>query len=191
MIPTGIGVGLTFPTLMGVSAAGLPPSAFATGSGVINMIRQAALAVGVAIFVAIIGSPSSLAGTRRRVSSRMVDHGRDRRAGADSELYFYSGKAEVGGLPAAVIARSAATNAIQCAIVWLLDCFAPLAMTNDAPSKHLEIFALLPVRHFGLEALDLGVLDVDVIIDELGAERLAEEWIFFQRDDGFPERLRQ
>ena len=60
MIPTGIGVGLTFPTLMGVSAAGLPPSSFATGSGVINMIRQASLAVGVAIFVAMIGSPSSL-----------------------------------------------------------------------------------------------------------------------------------
>jgi EmrB/QacA subfamily drug resistance transporter len=59
MIPIGIGVGLTFPTLMGVSAAGLPPSSFATGSGVINMIRQAALAVGVAIFVAIIGSPAS------------------------------------------------------------------------------------------------------------------------------------
>ena len=60
MIPTGIGVGLTFPTLMGISAAGLPSSSFATGSGVINMIRQASLAVGVAIFVAIIGSPSSL-----------------------------------------------------------------------------------------------------------------------------------
>ena len=60
MIPIGIGVGLTFPTLMGIGAAGLPSSAFATGSGVINMIRQAALAVGVAIFVAIIGSPSSL-----------------------------------------------------------------------------------------------------------------------------------
>jgi hypothetical protein len=59
MIPTGIGVGLTFPTLMGVSAPGLPSSSLATGSGVINMIRQAALAVGVAIFVAIIGSPAS------------------------------------------------------------------------------------------------------------------------------------
>jgi EmrB/QacA subfamily drug resistance transporter len=59
MIPTGIGVGLTFPTLMGVSTSGLPSSSFATGSGVINMIRQASLAVGVAIFVAIIGSPAS------------------------------------------------------------------------------------------------------------------------------------
>jgi MFS family permease len=61
MVPTGIGVGLTFPTTMGVSASSLPPSSFATGSGVINMIRQAALAIGVAIFVAIVGSPSSLA----------------------------------------------------------------------------------------------------------------------------------
>ena len=59
MVPIGIGVGLAFPTLMGVSASGLPSSSFATGSGVINMIRQAALAVGVAIFVAIIGSPAS------------------------------------------------------------------------------------------------------------------------------------
>ena len=60
MIPIGIGVGLTFPTLMGVSAGSLPPSSFATGSGVINMIRQAALAIGVAIFVAIVGSPGSM-----------------------------------------------------------------------------------------------------------------------------------
>jgi len=59
MIPTGVGVGLTFPTLMGAGTAALPPSSFATGSGVINMVRQAALAIGVAIFVAIVGSPSS------------------------------------------------------------------------------------------------------------------------------------
>jgi EmrB/QacA subfamily drug resistance transporter len=59
MIPAGIGVGLTFPTLMGVAAASLPPSSFSTGSGVINMIRQAALAVGVAVFIAIVGAPET------------------------------------------------------------------------------------------------------------------------------------
>jgi hypothetical protein len=59
MIPTGIGVGLTFPTLMGIAASGLRSSSFATGSAVINMIRQAALAIGVAIFVAIVGSPAT------------------------------------------------------------------------------------------------------------------------------------
>jgi hypothetical protein len=58
-VPTGIGVGLAFPTLMGVGTASLPSSSFATGSGVINMIRQAALAIGVAIFVAIVAAPAS------------------------------------------------------------------------------------------------------------------------------------
>lgn len=57
MIFNGIGVGLAFPTLMGVSTQGLPPSVFATGSGMINMIRQAAMAIGVALFVAIVASP--------------------------------------------------------------------------------------------------------------------------------------
>lgn len=55
---TGVGVGLTFPTVMGAGASALPPSSFASGSGVINMIRQAAFAVGVAILVAIIGQPA-------------------------------------------------------------------------------------------------------------------------------------
>jgi EmrB/QacA subfamily drug resistance transporter len=59
MVPTGIGVGLTFPTLMGIGTSALPPSSFATGSGVINMIRQAALAIGVAIFVAVVAAPAS------------------------------------------------------------------------------------------------------------------------------------
>ncbi len=52
----GVGVGLTFPTLMAVGTSALPASSLSTGSGVINMIRQAALAVGVALFVAIIGT---------------------------------------------------------------------------------------------------------------------------------------
>lgn len=56
----GIGVGLTYPTLMGVSTGSLPPNLFATGSGVVNMIRQAALAIGVAIFVTIIGAPATV-----------------------------------------------------------------------------------------------------------------------------------
>ena len=60
MALTGIGVGLTFPTLMGVATASLPPSSFATGSAVVNMIRQAALAIGVAVFVAIVGSAADI-----------------------------------------------------------------------------------------------------------------------------------
>jgi EmrB/QacA subfamily drug resistance transporter len=59
VIPSGIGVGLTLPTLMGLGTSALPASSLATGSGVINMVRQIGFAIGVAIFVAIIGSPGS------------------------------------------------------------------------------------------------------------------------------------
>ncbi|MGH6777370.1 MAG: DHA2 family efflux MFS transporter permease subunit [Bradyrhizobium sp.] len=59
VMPSGIGVGLTLPTLMGVGTSALPASSFATGSGVINMVRQLGLAIGVAIFVAIVGSSGS------------------------------------------------------------------------------------------------------------------------------------
>ena len=59
MVLTGMGVGLTFPTIMGAGTAALPPSSFATGSGVLNMTRQTFMAVGVALFVAIIGTPRS------------------------------------------------------------------------------------------------------------------------------------
>lgn len=56
---TGIGVGLTLPTLMGTAAAALPPSAFATGSGVVNMIRQTGMAIGVALLVAVVGAAAT------------------------------------------------------------------------------------------------------------------------------------
>jgi EmrB/QacA subfamily drug resistance transporter len=61
MVFLGVGVGLTFPTLMGAGTAPLPPSSFATGSGVLNMTRQTFLAVGVALLVAIIGAPHTQA----------------------------------------------------------------------------------------------------------------------------------
>ena len=60
---TGIGVGLTLPTFMATGASALPPQAFATGSAVVNMLRQVGLAVGVSVFVAVVGSP------RRRQAS--------------------------------------------------------------------------------------------------------------------------
>jgi MFS family permease len=55
----GAGTGLALPTMMGTATGALPASSFATGSGVINMIRQTGMAVGVAAFVAIIGTPGS------------------------------------------------------------------------------------------------------------------------------------
>ena len=59
MLMTGIGVGLTLPTFMSTGASALPPHSFATGSAVVNMLRQVGLAVGVAVLVAVIGTPHS------------------------------------------------------------------------------------------------------------------------------------
>jgi EmrB/QacA subfamily drug resistance transporter len=56
MILTGIGVGLTLPTMMATASSSLPPPSFATGAAVVNMIRQTGLALGVAILVAILGA---------------------------------------------------------------------------------------------------------------------------------------
>jgi EmrB/QacA subfamily drug resistance transporter len=59
VLMTGIGVGLTLPTFMATGAASLPSNSFATGSGVINMLRQVGLAVGVSVFVAVVGTPAT------------------------------------------------------------------------------------------------------------------------------------
>ncbi len=59
VIPSGIGVGLTVPTLMGLGTGALPASLFSTGSAVINMVRQIGFAIGVAVLVAIVGANTS------------------------------------------------------------------------------------------------------------------------------------
>lgn len=65
MVLTGAGVGLTLPTLMATAAGSLPPQSFATGSAVINTVRQVGLAVGVAVFVALLGTAPDLAAFQR------------------------------------------------------------------------------------------------------------------------------
>jgi hypothetical protein len=44
-------------------------------------------------------------------------------------------------------------------------------------SEHLKIFTLLPLSDFRLETFNLGVLDEDVVIDELFVESFSEESI--------------
>lgn len=53
MLLTGIGVGLTLPTLSGAGAAALPPARFATGNAVLTMARQMGFVLGVALVTAI------------------------------------------------------------------------------------------------------------------------------------------
>jgi EmrB/QacA subfamily drug resistance transporter len=57
----GLGIGLALPTLMAAATAGLPPHRASTGSGVVNMTRQIGYVLGVAIVVAVLGTPVSYA----------------------------------------------------------------------------------------------------------------------------------
>jgi hypothetical protein len=51
------------PTFLATGAAALPPASFATGSAVVNMLRQLGLAIGVAVLVAVLGTPHGPAAT--------------------------------------------------------------------------------------------------------------------------------
>jgi EmrB/QacA subfamily drug resistance transporter len=59
LLLTGTGVGLTLPTLFSTAATALPPHRFATGSGVLSMVRQVGFAVGVAVLVAVLGDATT------------------------------------------------------------------------------------------------------------------------------------
>src|SRR6185437_15507319 len=58
LVLIGVGVGLALPTMMASATSELPPENFATGSAVVNMLRQVGLAVGVAVLIAVLGTPS-------------------------------------------------------------------------------------------------------------------------------------
>lgn len=62
MLLTGVGVGLTMPTYLAAAASSLPPPSFASGSATINMVRQVGLAIGVAVLIAVLGSPTTPVG---------------------------------------------------------------------------------------------------------------------------------
>lgn len=55
----GAGVGLALPTLLASATAGLPPSRTATGSALANTSRQIGIVVGVAVLVAVFGTPAA------------------------------------------------------------------------------------------------------------------------------------
>jgi hypothetical protein len=63
MLPSGLiagaGIGLVLPTLSAAATGPLPPSRFATGTAVLGMMRQVGSALGIAVFVAILGRPTA------------------------------------------------------------------------------------------------------------------------------------
>ncbi len=58
LILTGVGVGLTLPTLSSAAVHGLEPNRFAVGSAVNQTVRQLGAVLGVALVIALLGSPS-------------------------------------------------------------------------------------------------------------------------------------
>jgi len=55
---TGFGVGLSFSAWSSAAVAELPPSRFATGSAIVGCLRQLGAVLGIAVLVAVIGTPS-------------------------------------------------------------------------------------------------------------------------------------
>jgi len=53
----GAGVGLALPTILSTGTADLPADRSATGSAVVNMSRQIGAVLGIAVFVAVLGTP--------------------------------------------------------------------------------------------------------------------------------------
>lgn len=70
MLLTGVGVGLTVPTLIGTAVAALPPTSFTTGAGVVTMVRQLGSVLGVALLVAFLGN-----GGGPRITTDAFDRG--------------------------------------------------------------------------------------------------------------------
>jgi EmrB/QacA subfamily drug resistance transporter len=61
MLLGGAGVGFVIPTITAAAAAVLPPARFATGTAVVSMGRQLGVAIGVAVLVALLGTPTTVA----------------------------------------------------------------------------------------------------------------------------------
>jgi EmrB/QacA subfamily drug resistance transporter len=59
MLMTGVGVGLTLPTLVSAAVSAVPPQRFSTGSGIVTMARQLGIVLGVALLVTVLGTPTS------------------------------------------------------------------------------------------------------------------------------------
>ncbi|MBO0802806.1 MAG: MFS transporter, partial [Nocardiopsaceae bacterium] len=59
LLLAGVGLGFTMPVVFGAATAPLPPHRFATGSALVNMVRQVGITLGVALLVAVMRTPAS------------------------------------------------------------------------------------------------------------------------------------
>ena len=66
----------------------------------------------------------------------------------------------------------------------------PLSLFTFLHSRHFEVSPPLPVGDDGVEFSLFGAEEVEVVIDDVFAERLAREGALGQRGDRFVERVR-
>lgn len=59
LLLAGVGLGFTMPIVFGAATAPLPAHRFATGSALVNMVRQVGITLGVAVLVAVLQTPTS------------------------------------------------------------------------------------------------------------------------------------
>jgi EmrB/QacA subfamily drug resistance transporter len=107
MLFTGIGVGLTLPTLFSNAAASLHRARFATGAAVVSMARQIGIVVGVATFIAVVGTSDTARGRLADFERGWVLVAVLALSGAAAALFLY----RVGPAHSPVAAPLAATGA--------------------------------------------------------------------------------
>jgi NTE family protein len=61
LVLLGLGAGITFPNISAAAVASAPGESFATATGVSSVVRQVGAAIGVALAVAILGTPATIA----------------------------------------------------------------------------------------------------------------------------------
>jgi EmrB/QacA subfamily drug resistance transporter len=111
MLMTGIGVGLTLPTLVSAGVAAVPAHRFATGSGVVTMARQVGIVIGVAILVTVLGHPASPLGSLTAFRNATVFTGLAAAlAGLSSLLLVRAGRRSRGAGPGDVGSRGTAVR---------------------------------------------------------------------------------
>ncbi len=71
-IITGIGVGMTFAHLSGAAVAGLPPARYAVGSAISQTSRNLGGMIGVAVLIAIVGTPDTITEAATRFDNAYI-----------------------------------------------------------------------------------------------------------------------
>jgi len=112
MLMTGVGVGLTLPTLVSAAVSAVPPARFATGSGIVTMARQVGIVLGVAVLVTVLGSPAREGALVAFGRSYVLTASLAATAGVASLLLIASHRRATAGAPARAAAAAAEAEAV-------------------------------------------------------------------------------